>query len=379
MSQQAFQASDTPSIDPLRLLQAVPNPVIAINQDGIIVFANVAAEHFFHLGAKMLLRLGVSDLVSQTSPLISLVENVRYTRVSVNEYNLTIGTPRMGGERTADFQVAAVPEYDGMVLIQIMPRSIAEKIDRQLTHRDAVRTVSGMAAMLAHEIKNPLSGIRGAAQLLEPGLEADDKALSQLICTETDRIRDLVDQMEVFSDERPVARDSVNIHEVLDHVIAVASTGFASGRVIEQEYDPSLPAVLGSQDQLIQVFLNLLKNACEADDQAQARVVLTTAYRPGIHLSMPSGGGRMSLPLEVCVHNSGPPISDNVLPHLFEPFVTTKSGGKGLGLALVAKIISDHSGVVECVSTTERTTFRILLPIFADADSGDDREIGGQA
>lgn len=350
--------------DALSIVQAISNPVLVLDDSDSVVFGNVAAEHFFKLSAKMLVRLRLRDMVSETSPLIGLVDEVRATRVSVNEYALSVGTPRSGGARTVDLQVSALPEPDGLVLVQFWPRSIAERIDRQLTHRDAARTITGMAGMLAHEIKNPLSGIRGAAQLLEPDLSDDDKTLAQLICSETDRIRDLVDQMEVFTDERPVSADSLNIHEVLDHVIALGETGFASGRRVMKDYDPSLPHVQGNRDQLVQVFLNLMKNACEADRGNHGPIVFTTAFRPGIRLTVPASGARMSLPLEVCVHNSGEEIPAMLLPHLFEPFVTSKAGGKGLGLALVAKIISDHSGVVDCESTTERTTFRVLLPIY---------------
>ncbi len=363
--------------DALQLLQSVPNPLVVIGRDNALTFGNVAAEQFFHLSARMLTRLGLADMVSSTSPLIGLVEDVRTERTTINEYGIVIGTPRLGGQRTVDLQVTSVPESPDLVLVQIWPRSIAQRIDRQLTHRDAARTVTGMASMLAHEIKNPLSGIRGAAQLLEPALGDDDKALARLICDETDRIRDLVDQMEVFTDERPVERQSVNIHEVLDHVIALGKSGFAHRRHIEQVYDPSLPPVLGNRDQLVQVFLNLLKNACEADADRSRAILLSTAFRPGIRLTMPGSGVRMSLPLEVSIQNAGEAIPETVMAQLFEPFFTTKSGGKGLGLALVAKIVSDHSGIVDCESDDQRTIFRVLLPVFsaASSDASDDREM----
>ena len=141
---------------------------------------------------------------------------------------------------------------------------MADKIDRQMTHRSAARSVTGLAAMLAHEIKNPLSGIRGAAQLLETAVSDEDRALTRLITDETDRIVSLVDRMEIFSDERPIDRYPVNIHVVLDHVKAIAKNGFASQIKIVEDYDPSLPSVYANRDQLIQVFLNLVKNAAEA-------------------------------------------------------------------------------------------------------------------
>jgi two-component system nitrogen regulation sensor histidine kinase GlnL len=220
--------------------------------------------------------------------------------------------------------------------------------------------------VLAHEIKNPLSGIRGAAQLLESSVPDDDRALTRLICDEADRIVKLVDRMEVFSDDRPVEREPINIHVVLDHVRRLAKSGFARAISIETIYDPSLPLVHANRDQLVQVFLNLVKNAAESIGAAtDGEIVLTTAYKPGFRLSVPGNPSKVTLPLEFCVRDNGPGVPDELLPHLFDPFVTTKANGTGLGLALVAKIVRDHGGIVECESQPRRTTFRVLMPAFA--------------
>ncbi len=222
-----------------------------------------------------------------------------------------------------------------------------------------------MAAVLAHEIKNPLSGIRGAAQLLEAGASEEDRPLARLIMEETDRIRKLVDRMEVFGDERPFPKEPVNIHAVLDHVRKVALAGFGRGLTIAQVYDPSLPPVPGDRDKLIQVFLNLVKNSAEAiGDRPDGQITLTTAFRPGLSLRLPSSDSSVKLPLEICVTDNGSGVPDDVRPHLFEPFVTTKTQGAGLGLALVAKIVGDHGGVIECESRGRLTTFRTLLPMY---------------
>jgi len=251
--------------------------------------------------------------------------------------------------------------------VMLQERTIADKMDRQLTHRGAARSVIALAAMLAHEIKNPLSGIRGAAQLLEQSVGDDDRSLTRLICEEADRIVKLVDRMEVFTDERPIERSPVNIHAVLEHVKRLSQSGCARHVKFIEDYDPSLPAVLANRDQLIQVFLNLVNNAAEAigENASDGEIQLSTAFRPGVRLSLLGSKTRVSLPLEFCVKDNGAGVPEDLLAHLFDPFVTTKPSGSGLGLALAAKIIGDHGGIVECESQPRRTVFRVLMPMYA--------------
>lgn len=348
------------------LLNALPHPILAVDAEGRIVGANDASESFFRMGRLALSRHRFEELVPFGSPVLHLVRQARERGASVKEYRVEMGTPHNGLGHVVDVYVSPMGDSPRLVAVMLQERTMAEKIERQLTHRGAARSVTGLAAMLAHEIKNPLSGIRGAAQLLESSVEDSDRQLTRLICEEADRIVTLVDRMEVFSDERPIEREAVNLHSVLERVKQLAASGFARDIRIVEQYDPSLPPVYGNRDQLLQVFLNLVKNAAEAigEGAREGEIVLASAFQPGIRLSVPGTSRKLSLPLEFSVRDNGPGVSEDLREHMFDPFVTTKPSGSGLGLALVAKIVGAHGGVIECDSQPRRTTFRVLLPMF---------------
>ncbi|MSO97372.1 MAG: PAS domain-containing protein [Rhodospirillaceae bacterium] len=353
--------------NPEAILAAVAAATVAVDHDMTVRYVNAAAEQLFQTSAAAIIGEALTTFLPHNGAVMSLIEQARREGSPVSAYGVNLDTPRTG-VRSLTVHVAPMPETTGWLVLSLQEQTRALKIGQQLEHRNAARSMTAMASLLAHEVKNPLSGIRGAAQLLEQGAAEDDRRLTQLICDECDRIVALVDRMEVFSDERPLARQPVNIHIVLERVRRIAENGFAKSLKIVEKYDPSLPAVDGNHDQLVQAFLNLIKNAAEAAPRSTGEIVITTSYKQGVRVSLPGTTGRVQLPLVVTIQDNGPGIPDDIRSHLFEPFITTKPKGSGLGLALVAKIISDHGGIIEFESEPKRTVFRVMLPIVSNGE-----------
>lgn len=353
--------------DAAAMMSALPVPVVVLDAENRFTYANHAAEQFLGVSTVQLGQLRLTDLVPADNPVFLLIAQVRRGEVTVSDHDMTFESPRLRKSGIA-VQGTPLPEEPGAVLLVLQDASAARALDRQLNFRSAARSVTGMAAILAHEVKNPLSGIRGAAQLLESSVCDADRELTVLIRDEADRIRALVDRMEMFG-EKPIERGAVNIHRVMEHVRRLAQSGFGAAIRFIEVYDPSLPPVHGNRDQLVQVVLNLVKNAAESialGGVPNGEITLVTAFQHGVRLSVPGSDRRLHLPMVVAVRDNGPGIPEDIRSNLFDPFVTSKPAGSGLGLALVAKIVSDHGGLIEVDSRPGRTEFRLHLPMLTD-------------
>ncbi len=359
-------------VDAAQILSAVPVAVVMLDEADVLCFVNYAAEEFFGSSAALLVKQHLSEILPVDHPIFLVLERARRDGQTVAEHNMIFEGPRLA-RRGTSVQAAPLPDEPGHVVLTLQDSSAARALDQQMSARNAARSITGMAAVLAHEVKNPLSGIRGAAQLLETSAPPADRELAVLIRDEADRIRAMVERMETFG-EKKLERDAVNIHRVLEHVRKLAGSGFGARIKFIESYDPSLPHVHGNRDQLIQVLLNLVKNAAEAIagmERPDGEIHLSTGFQHGVRLSAASGRVRSNLPLFVSVRDNGPGIPEDIRRHLFEPFISTKATGSGLGLALVAKIVADHGGLIDVDSRPGRTEFRINLPVFEEPPESD--------
>ncbi|MCE6952747.1 PAS domain-containing protein [Cereibacter sphaeroides] len=352
---------------------SLPIPAVLIDPEGLIAESNPAAELFFNASSRSLKNQPAFDRLHIDAPVDEAMARARTNQspIFINDVDVT------SGERPpvqCNIQIAPLHDNPQIVMLLISPREIADRLGRASAAKSAAKSAIGMAEMLAHEIKNPLAGISGAAQLLAMNLSPEDRELADLIVEETRRIVKLLEQVEQFGNLRPPERRPVNIHDALDRARKSAAVGFAAKMRITEEYDPSLPATYADPDQLMQVFLNLIKNASEAAGPKGGHIRLRTFYDISLRLRRADGTGG-ALPLQVEIIDDGPGIDPEIAKEIFEPFVSGRENGTGLGLALVNKIISDHDGWISVDSVPGRTVFRVSLPVAPREAALNDMEV----
>ncbi|GAA6175442.1 two-component system sensor histidine kinase NtrB [Sulfitobacter pacificus] len=344
----------------LQIWASLPIPTLLITPDDMIADINPAAEGFFNASAKAVIGVPVWDLVAVDYPLEDAFERARDSSTALFVNDVDVGSGQRAPQKSA-LQIAPLQGQPRHMLMMISPRELSGRMTQNHSVKSAAKSAIGMAEMLAHEIKNPLAGITGAAQLLSMNLDADELELTDLIVAESRRIVNLLGQVEQFGNLTAPVRKPVNLHDVLDRARRSALLGFGSQMKIVEDYDPSLPAALGDKDQLVQVVLNLLKNASEAAGPDGGTIRLHSYFEHSFRMRRADGSGHL-LPLQIEIIDDGPGLPEHIKGDIFDPFVSGRENGTGLGLALVSKIISEHGGWISVDSVPGRTVFRMSLP-----------------
>ncbi|WP_298677613.1 ATP-binding protein [uncultured Lentibacter sp.] len=340
------------------LWAALPLPAVLVDGKFSILALNPAAEQLLMSSERALRGQVLFDAVSFEGDLRVAFE--RALREDAPLFVKDVGVARAGRVRErCDLQLAPYDAAARQMLLLITPLTQGRSLPLALGPKTAARSVIGMAEMLAHEIKNPLAGITGAAQLLSMGLSGDDLELTDLIVAESHRIVKLLEQVEEFGNLSPPQLTAVNLHDVLDRARRSALLGVGAQIHIHEDYDPSLPEAWADADQLLQVLLNLLKNAAEATGPG-GTIRLRSSYEHGFRLRTEEGLGPL-LPLQIEVIDNGPGIAPDLIEQIFDPFVSGRENGTGLGLALTAKIITAHGGWVSVSSKPGETIFKLSL------------------
>jgi len=357
-----FAEPRPPSLAGLDLLASA---VLLIDGANHIVYANAAAENLLESSLKAMSRQTLGDLFINAAELDNIAAQARAHKFSDLRQELTL--ERLGRDALQVHTiVSALEEPAGGVLVELRETVQQMKLDREERLLDQSQVNKELIRNLAHEIKNPLGGIRGAAQLLEmelPPLHLGQlREYTQVIIKEADRLQTLVDRL-LAPHRRPHIVGDVNIHEVLERVRSLMMAEFPSGLAILRDYDASLPEFRGDKEQLIQTVLNIAHNAAQAlagrIEAGDAQITFRTRVARQVTLAKV----RYNLALDLHIIDNGPGISPQIRDRIFYPLVSGREGGSGLGLTLAQTFVHQHLGVIECESRPGYTDFRILLPL----------------
>lgn len=349
------------------VLDALSYPVALLDEDTCFCWVNHAAESFFQRSQSILIGSFLRDILPQDNAMFQLLRRAFMVGNSISEQNIELTNPRIG-HHLVDVQISLVAGDKSLAggkslaCLSLQPRTLAEKLRGMSSFKGAALSMSKMSALLAHEIKNPLAGIKGAAQLLEDELSASGQSMVDLIVEEVDRITRLLNRIEGMASGAPIVFSEVNIHEIIDHSLRITKASFGRHVEIVSLYDPSLPMMFADREMLVQAFINIFKNASEAT-QKNAKITVVTSYSLHSHFVAVGGQKSVHLPLQIEITDNGAGIPYDLHDIVFEPFISSKSEGSGLGLAMVASVISDHGGMVSARSRPGETVIVINLPL----------------
>ena len=346
------------------ILYELRTPVILINKNNIIDYINATGEEFFRHSSNVLLGKSLESIIQKDSPLLILISRVRKTKLGLSEESLDISNVN-DQNRKVRVHIVPLPKNIDKIIIQISQLSVSETYQTQRVNSKISKSFSSMVDMLMHELKNPLAGIKGASQLLESDLKNQENLvdLTNLIQIETDRITSLLNRMEqITNDNLQLNCQFLNIHKVLDHCRRVAENSFGANINFVNLYDPSLPNIFGNSDLLIQIFLNLVKNSCEAS-KVNGEVKIITSFNSNKKAVFRKDDIPVSLPLQVEIIDNGSGISSDLLHNIFDPFVSTKKSGKGLGLSIVASGLNELGAMIDIKSNSSSTNVCVNFPL----------------
>ena len=333
------------------ILNSLQSPIIVINSiKKKIIYCNNAAEVFFEISGRNIVGEKINKFFKDDSYFISLIEKSITSNRSINEFNVLINTPKK--KTNVSISISKIENENNLFSITLNDLSKNFELSRQFNFEKSAQSVSSLVAMLSHEIKNPLSGIKGASQIIQKRINFKGKELNliKLINNETERIKKLINSLESFTDDRPIKKKSINLNQVIRNSKESVQVICEKKNInFVENYDPSLPYIYGNESQLTQLFINLLKNGVEAINEANGIVKISTRYEHG------------SLPIRVFIEDNGVGIPDELKENIFDAFVTNKTNGKGLGLSICAKIIQNHSGSIEFDTVNNRTIFKTMF------------------
>ena len=332
------------------ILNSVQNPIIVINSvKKTIIYCNHATEIFLELSRRNIIGKKINNLFKDDSYFISLVDKSIKSNRNINEFNVLINTLKK--KTSVSISISKIENNDNLFTIILNDLSKSFELSKQYNFEKSAQSVSSLVSMLSHEIKNPLSGIKGASQIIQKRTNIKDKDLNliKLISNEAERIKKLLNSLENFTDDRPIKKRSVNLNQILRSSKDSVNAMFDKKINYLENYDPSLPMIYGNTDQLFQLFINLLKNAAEAINKDNGIIKISTRYEHG------------NLPIKVIIEDNGIGIPNELRENIFDAFVTNKANGKGLGLSICAKIIHAHSGTIEFDTINNKTLFTVMF------------------